>query len=126
MPAYAIADTSSDVYVVLASATLEAFPDWPDATASVVVEERADGTRFVEVALDVAEPVDGFRELWLITSAGDDIVSLGVLEGAGGTFSIPADVDLERFTLVDISQEHFDGDPTHSGDSIVRGELSRA
>lgn len=112
--------------MVLASATLEAFPAWPDAAASAVVEERADRTRFVEVALDVAEPVDGFRELWLITSAGDDIVSLGVLEGVGGTFSIPADVDLERFTLVDISQEHFDGDPTHSGDSIVRGELSRA
>lgn len=111
---------------VLASATLDAFPAWPDASASAVVEERPDGSRFVDVDLEGAVPEDGFRELWLITSAGDDIVSLGVLDGTTGSFAIPSGLDLGRFTLVDISQEHFDGDPTHSGDSIVRGELAPA
>jgi len=35
-----------------------------------------------------------------------------------------ADVDLKNYVLVDVSQEPVDGDPNHSGDSIVRGELS--
>lgn len=113
---------------VLASATLDAFPDWPDASASATVEELPDGDRVVEVDLDAPLPDDGdaYRELWLISSEGDALVSLGILDGTHGTFVIPADVDLSRFTLVDISQEHFDGDPGHSGDSIVRGELSPA
>ncbi len=111
---------------VLASATLDAFPDWPDATASATVEELPDGERVVEVDLEAPLPDDGYRELWLISSEGDALVSLGILDGTRGTFAIPADVDLSRFSLVDISQEHFDGDPGHSGDSIVRGELSPA
>ena len=32
-------------------------------------------------------------------------------------------VDLARFSVVDVSAEPLDGDPTHSGDSIVRGAL---
>lgn len=113
---------------VLASATLDAFPDWPDASASATVEVLPDGERVVEVDLDapISDDGDAYRELWLISSEGDALVSLGMLDGTHGTFAIPADVDLSRFTLVDISQEHFDGDPGHSGDSIVRGELSPA
>jgi hypothetical protein len=36
---------------------------------------------------------------------------------------IPESVDLARYSVVDISAEPVDGDPTHSGDSIVRGAL---
>ena len=33
-------------------------------------------------------------------------------------------VDLDEYSIVDISVEPIDGDPAHSGDSIVRGQLT--
>lgn len=109
--------------VEIASATLAAFPDHPDAAGQATVAELSDGERTVTVRLDDEEDRDGFREVWLITADASALVSLGELEGAEGTFTVPADVDLRDFVLVDVSQEPDDGDPAHSGDSIVRGEL---
>ncbi len=109
--------------VVLASATLDAFPDWPDATGDAVVEESPDGSRVVRVTLDVPEDRDGYTEVWLISSDATRLISLGTVEGNVGTFPIPSGVDLSIYDLVDVSAEPIDGDPAHSGDSIVRGQL---
>ncbi len=109
--------------VEIASATLDAFPDHPDAVGTAQVTELADGERTLTVSLDDVEESDGFREVWLITADASDLVSLGELDGKKGTFVVPADVDLRDFVLVDVSQEPRDGDPAHSGDSIVRGQL---
>jgi len=38
-------------------------------------------------------------------------------------FPLPDDLDLAAYPVVDISEEPFDGNPGHSGDSIVRGVL---
>ena len=51
------------------------------------------------------------------------LVSLGTLDGTSGRFDLPAGLDLTQFSVVDVSEEQFDGDPAHSGDSIVRGPL---
>jgi hypothetical protein len=112
-------------YVEIAAATLDAFPAHPGASGTAVVE--ADGARrVVRVSVAADEPDDGHREVWLLTSDATELVSLGVLEGDGGEFAIPDDVDLARFAIVDVSLEPDDDDPAHSGDSIVRGELHRA
>ncbi|WP_314501754.1 anti-sigma factor [uncultured Microbacterium sp.] len=108
----------------VAEATLAPFPDHPSAAGTAVVEERPDGTKAVRVQLNADAAPDTFREVWLITADASALVSLGVLDGKDQTFAIPADVDLRDYVLVDVSQEPVDGDPTHSGDSIVRGELS--
>jgi hypothetical protein len=108
----------------IAEATLAPFPDHPGAEGTAVVEERPDGTKEVRVQLNADAAPDTFREVWLITADASALVSLGVLDGTEKTFAIPADVDLRDYVLVDVSQEPVDGDPTHSGDSIVRGELS--
>jgi hypothetical protein len=50
-------------------------------------------------------------------------VSLGVVSGASGTFAIPAGVDITQYVLVDISDQPYNGNPAHSGNSIVRGQL---
>ncbi|WP_109210728.1 MULTISPECIES: anti-sigma factor [Microbacterium] len=112
--------------VEIAAATLDAFPAHPDASGTAVVVETADGERQVEVDLDDAEADDGFREVWLITADATALVSLGVLEGSTGVFPVPENIDLREYVLVDISQEPSDGNPDHSGDSIVRGELGFA
>jgi hypothetical protein len=38
-------------------------------------------------------------------------------------FVLPENLDVGEFPVVDVSNEPIDGDPTHSGDSIVRGVL---
>ena len=68
-------------------------------------------------------------ELWLIgiDAAGELTIStLGIIESdADGTYEVPDDFDSSAFdtVLVDISYEPRDGDETHSGASIVRGEV---
>jgi hypothetical protein len=37
---------------------------------------------------------------------------------------VPDGVDTAEFPVVDVSAEADDGDPAHSGDSIVRGTLT--
>lgn len=109
---------------VLASATLDAFPDWIGSTGSAVVEERSDGARIVDVTVSVPIDPQGFREVWLISSDSEQLVSLGIVRGSTGTFTIPDGLDLARYDLLDVSEEPFDGNPTHSGDSILRGKLA--
>ena len=43
---------------------------------------------------------------------------------ADGIYTVPADVDPGEFPIVDVSVEPPDGDPTHSGVSLARGELA--
>jgi len=68
-------------------------------------------------------------ELWLIgiDAAGELTIStLGTIESdTDGTYEVPDDFDSSAFdtVLVDISYEPRDGDATHSGASIVRGEI---
>ncbi len=108
---------------VLASAELAAFPGWDGATGHATVEEDADGSRAIVVDLDVAVPANEVREVWLIRADASGLVSLGLLEGDSGRFPVPEGIDLAEYPLVDVSAEPIDGDPAHSGDSIVRGEL---
>ncbi|GIG29766.1 anti-sigma factor [Cellulomonas marina] len=106
----------------LASAELAAFPDWPGAAGHATLVDE-DGRRVLSVTLDVDVPASDYREVWLLAADGSGLVSLGVLDDAEGTFAVPDDLDLAVYALVDVSDEPTDGDPGHSGDSIVRGEL---
>ena len=108
---------------VLATARLDAFPGW-SATGEALLEQDDDGVRSIVVDLDAPVPSGDVREVWLIRSDASGLVSLGLLDGSSGRFAVPEGIDLDEFTLVDVSAEPVDGDPAHSGDSIVRGELS--
>lgn len=112
--------------VPVATAELDPFPDHPGAAGSAEVSEDDEGGRALTVTLDGEARADEYREVWLIRNDGAALISLGVLESSSGTFAIPAGVDLAEYDLVDISFEPVDGDPAHSGDSIVRGQLERS
>ena len=107
---------------VLAAAELEPFPGW-DARGEALVEQGEDGARTIVVDLDATPPAGSVREVWLIRSDASGLVSLGLLDGSSGRFAVPTDIDLGDFSIVDVSAEPLDGQPAHSGDSIVRGEL---
>jgi Anti-sigma-K factor rskA len=52
------------------------------------------------------------------------ILAIGVLRSdQQGTFPLPATLDLHTFHVVDISAEPYDGDQTHSAQSVLRGSL---
>jgi len=114
-------DTSGGA-AVLAQARLEPLPGW-DASGEAWVEEFADGSRHLRVSLDGATTDTGFHEVWLIDRDVTRLVSMGILVGSSGEFTLPAGLDLDDFAVVDVSEEQFDGDPAHSGDSIIRGVL---
>lgn len=91
-------------------------------TASVVY---VDGNR--ELALDVSDmpqTEDAYFEVWLLAEDVSGMVSLGTMDSSSTSLPIPAGVDLADYPVVDVSIEPFDGDPTHSSDSLVRGTLS--
>lgn len=108
---------------IVASATLSPFPGWPGAEGRATVEQAADGTRTVQVTVNVAPTATRSDQVWLMTEDHRALISLGVLPGESGSFRVPTGVDLDRYDLVDVSAEPHDGDPKHSGDSIVRGPL---
>ncbi|WP_104194200.1 anti-sigma factor domain-containing protein [Cryobacterium sp. M25] len=111
--------------VLLAEAQLDPYPGW-DAAGSAYVAKTADGHR--EVVLDVTgvSADTDLREVWLIKADASGLISIGLLDGESGRFAIPDGVDLSQYPLVDVSAEPDDGDPQHSGDSILRGELRTA
>jgi hypothetical protein len=108
---------------VIEQASLAALPAWPEASGDAKVERDEDGTRRLVLSLSGAGGPSGYHEVWLIDRDVTKLVSLGVLHGDSGSFVLPDGLDLAEYPVVDVSEEPFDGDPAHSGDSIVRGVL---
>lgn len=106
---------------VIQAVGLDPLPGW-DAEGSATLQQ-SNGDTVLVIDLPEAE-MDGFREVWLIDRNVERLVSLGTMTGDRAEFTIPEGLDLDEYVIVDVSREHFDGDPTHSGDSIVRGQLS--
>ena len=106
---------------VIASVDLTPLPSYSD-TGSAVVDQLPDGRRELVVSAS-SNAAQGFREVWLLAPDATSMVSLGTMEGTEGHFELPADLDLSQYPVVDISDEPFDGNPAHSGDSILRGQL---
>jgi Anti-sigma-K factor rskA len=119
---WASRDTGTAQPDVVAEAELDPLPGW-DATGAARVEVARDGVRTLVVRLRDAGADEGYHEVWLIDREVTRLVSLGVLDGTEGRFTVPSDLDLDEFPVVDVSDEPLDGNPAHSGDSITRGVL---
>lgn len=106
---------------VVASADLSPLASSSD-TGSAVVDQLPDGRREL-VVTSGSDAAQGYREVWLLAPDAQSMVSLGAMTGTEARFVLPADLDLSSYPVVDISDEPFDGDPAHSGNSILRGQL---
>jgi anti-sigma-K factor RskA len=96
----------------------------PQATGDARI--LADG----ELALDVSGLAPSgdrdFYSVWLLGADGE-LVPLGsfrVPEGGAASLRVPLPEDPTRFAFVDVSREPADGNPGHSGDSVLRGETA--
>ena len=108
---------------VVAAADLTALDS--SAGRGVASAVRHDDTLTLRVEARGLGDEDGFHEVWLINVDGTRMVALGVLtDGGTGEFQVPRGLLDEGYRIVDISVEPDDGDPTHSGVSLARGELA--
>ncbi|MFK5634910.1 anti-sigma factor domain-containing protein [Ornithinimicrobium sp. LYQ103] len=109
---------------LVASAELEALDTSLQPAAASLVER--DGQRVLVLdAADLPEVEDGYLEVWLLAPDASGMVTVGLLEPGQTEFVLPADLSTDDFPVVDVSVEHYDGDPTHSGDSLWRGPIVR-
>jgi anti-sigma-K factor RskA len=118
--AVAVALGGRDEPSVVASAPLERLG--PSGTGDAeLVEDGGDLVLHVETA--GVDAGDGFLEVWVIDPEVTKLVSLGPSR-PDGDYDLPPGLDPEQFPVVDVSVEPLDGDPAHSGDSVLRGQLT--
>ena len=108
---------------VTARATLAPLPAVPGAAAGSV-QVLSDGAMRIDVRN--LPLTTGFHEVWLIDP--DDptkMVAIGNLpDRPVAVLPVPPGIDMNRYRLVDVSDEPHDGDAAHSGRSLLRGTLT--
>lgn len=104
---------------LVATATLEPLAQVARARAELVTDDDQRVLTIDDLELPV---IDGYYELWLLTADGQRLISLGPVSDQARV-DVPETIDTGQFSLVDISRELPDGDPSHSGDSVLRGPL---
>ena len=112
------------VVVASASASLGPVSGGPGGvTGRAVVVQAAAGPRLEVTAAGLPSP-EGYYEVWVFDGTSR-MVSVGTLgPDASASLPLPATMDLGTFRVVDISAERYDGEQTHSQDSVLRGTLS--
>lgn len=108
--------------VVAATALAPLAPE--DASGRAEVWDR-DGQRSLEVDLDAPALAEGYYEVWLLQPDAVRMVPVGVVSAGDTVLPLPEGLDLSAYPVVDVSVEPIDGDPTHSGVSVARGQLQR-
>jgi hypothetical protein len=111
---------SSDDSTVVAAVALERLGDAGEGRAELV---EHDGSLQLRLSTSDLDAGDGFLEVWVINTDVTQLVSLGPLRN-DGIYELPTGLDPEAFPVVDVSVEPIDGVPTHSGDSVLRGQLT--
>ena len=90
------------------------------------MRREQDGELRLEVRVPaVPDAEDGYLEVWLRDEAASRMISLGTVSTQDAVLTVPEGVRLAEYPVVDVSHEHFDGDPTHSGTSLWVGEMVR-
>lgn len=131
---FAVYAVTADGPDVIASAALAYDPDAFDplgaqaqAAADLVADDGHHRIQLVDASLPSAGS-EADLEAWLIQPDDQgnvaDLVSLGLIDPADpGSLAVPPGYDPSIYSVVDISVEPRDGDPAHSGRSILRGTL---
>jgi anti-sigma-K factor RskA len=123
--AVVITSQESPNVVARADLTADDLPLSTGATGSAILVEDGDGW-VLDVDLADLPPIDDGRvfEVWLLDPDEGGVQTLGLTEGVS-KLVVPPSIDPTRYPVVDVSREPTDGNPTHSGDSILRGRLDQ-
>jgi hypothetical protein len=113
---------NQDDEVVVASTPLDPLAD-AEASGTASVVEEDDGTRVLRIELDAPAADGDYYEAWLADESAVGMVSMGSVRPGTTTLPVPDGLDLAEWPTVEISVEPLDGEPGHSGVSLVRGAL---
>ena len=121
--AVAVVQSTGSDGEAIATVALDPLPD-ADASGSADVVVRDDGSRVLEIELDAPALEDSsYYEVWVIDRSVSGMYPLGAVKPGTQTVELPDGIDLDEYPLLDVSVEPLDGDPTHSGVSVARGNL---
>ncbi|WP_409062274.1 anti-sigma factor [Streptomyces sp. SYP-A7185] len=96
----------------------------PQAVGTVRVARGPQADGEVTVTVTGLPRTDGYYEVWLMDRSHKRLIAVGVLGPDGtATLPLPTRVDLTGYPLIDVSAQKDNGNPAHSGKSVVRGEL---
>jgi anti-sigma-K factor RskA len=116
-------DPGTPTEAFVAQAVLAPLTDSVSAPGEAEVLDSPDG-QVVRVDARALPVNDGFYEVWLLDADATKLVALGALPaGSVGTFTVPPGLSIADYPVVDISLESYDGDPSHSKNSLMRGVL---
>lgn len=106
------------------AAPLAALAGGPAGVRGRAVVERGPDGPVLRITAAGLPLQPGYFEVWVFDGKRS-MVAIGVL-GADSTASLPLPptLDLRMYHVVDISQEQYDGDQTHSQTSVLRGSLT--
>jgi hypothetical protein len=126
--AVVISQNSSNDVTIEAVAPLTPVPDGPlpPTDGQLGKAELVAAPTGQEVRVNTADlppAANSSYEVWLF---GDDgkMVSLGTLDNGNGTFTVPQGINTREYRVVDVSDEPPDGNPAHSGISLIRGAFT--
>lgn len=123
---WGLSEPSPPAHVALGDADLAPITA-EDFSGRAEMVELPDGT--IELTVEVPstpDPSDGYLEVWLRDEGASRLISLGPVTETTTTVRVPEGVDLAQYPIVDVSHEHFDGDPTHSGITLAAGPMRPA
>lgn len=115
-------DAESDALTARAQLRpVEAIWSRASGQAELATDER--GRRVLQINLHADLPTSGVRQAWLVHRDDPGLrQTLGIFDGVHGLWTVDHSIDLTRFSILDVSQQST-GEPGHSGQTIVRGEL---
>lgn len=97
---------------------------WSHASGKAEIATDEHGRRLLQVALRADLPTSGLRQAGLVHRDNPNLrQSLGILDGPHGLWTVEHAIDLEKYAILDISQQGT-GETDHSGETIVRGEIT--
>ncbi|SDJ44877.1 anti-sigma factor [Streptomyces indicus] len=95
-----------------------------DARGTARLDSTPGGGRTLRIDVSGLPRSQGYFEVWLMDSSHQKLIAVGVLGPEGSTtLPLPPGVDLADYPVIDVSDQPYDGDPAHSGRSVVRGPL---
>lgn len=98
-------------------------PSWSHASGKAELATDARGRRLLELTLRADLPTTGVRQAWLVHQNDPHLrQTLGILDGPFGLWTVERSIDLDSYTILDISQQDT-GETNYSGQTIVQGAL---
>lgn len=108
---------------VVAEAELVRLGSSAEGTAVATVSESEDG-RVLRIQTEgLPDIADGYIQVWLTNAEQGRFLAVGVMAQAHGEFPLPSTFNLESFPNVELTEELYDGDPSHGGRVQWQGDL---